>query len=91
MATNGRCRRHLKLTSRDIGSREDDVFLVLVDRPGVGDRLVVFDHGDRLAGEDGLVDPEAGRVDLDETEVGGDLVADGDLHNVAGYQVDSLD
>ena len=59
--------------------------------PGVRDGLVVLDHGDGLSGEDGLIDSEGGRVDLDDPEVGGHLVSDGDLDNVAGNNLHRLD
>ena len=80
--------------SSDIGSAEDDVLLVLVDRPGVGDRLVVLDHRHGLTGQNGLVNSEGGGVDLDQTEVSGDLVSHGDLHDISGndlYGADLLD
>ena len=51
----------------------------------------MLDDRHRLTGEDGLIDPERGGVDLDETNVGGDLVADGDLDNVAGDNLVGLD
>ena len=35
--------------------------------------------------------PECSGVDLDESEVCGDLVSDGDLHDVSGHHLDGLD
>ena len=35
--------------------------------------------------------PECSGVDLDESEVGRDLVSDGDLHDVSGHHLDGLD
>ena len=79
------------LAGSHVGTGEDDVLLVLVDGPGVGDGVAVLDDGHRLSGEDGLVDAEGGGVDLHETEVGGDFVSDGHLEDVAGNNVHSLD
>ena len=44
-----------------------------------------------LSSEDGLIDSEGGGVDLDDPEVGGHLVSDGDLDNVAGNNLHRLD
>ena len=65
--------------------------MYLVDGPRVGHGFVVLDDGDGLSGQDGLVDAERGGVDLDDPEVGGHLVTDGDLDNVAGNHLHSLD
>ena len=62
------------LAGGHVGAGEDQVLLVLVDGPGVGDGLVVLDDGHGLAGEDGLVDAEGGGQDGDDPDVGGDLV-----------------
>ena len=51
----------------------------------------MLDHGDRLSGQDGLVNAEGGGVDLDQSEVGGDLVTHGHLDDVTGHNVHSLD
>ena len=59
----------------DVGTREDKVLLVLVDGPGVGHRVGVLDDRDGLASKDGLVDPERRRQDLNDPDVGRDLVA----------------
>ena len=64
------------LAGSHIGAGEDDVLLVLVDGPGVGDGLGVLDDRHRLSGQDGLVNTEGGGVDLYQTEVGGNLVSD---------------
>ena len=75
------------LAGGHVGAGEDDVLLVLVHRPRVGHGLVVLDDRHGLSGEDGLVDPEDGGEDLDDADVGGDLVADGHLDDVAGNDV----
>ena len=79
------------LASGDIGSREDKIKLVLVDRLGIFDGLSMLDDGDRLSGEDGLVNPECGGHDGDEPDVSGGLVAHRDLHNVPGHQLAGAD
>ena len=71
----------------DVGAREDQVLLVLVDGSGIGNGLVVLDHGDRLAGQDGLVNTEGGGVDLDNTDVSGDLVSDWNIKGVITKKV----
>ena len=60
----------------DIGAREDDVFLVLVDSSWVGNRFVVLDHGNGFTGQDGLVNPQSGGHDGDDPDVSGDFVTD---------------
>lgn len=64
------------LAGGDVGAGEDDVLLVLVDGPGVGDRLVVFDHGYGFTGQDGLVNTESCGQDGDDPDICGDLVTD---------------
>ena len=64
------------LAGGHIGAGEHDVLLVLVDGPGVGNGVAVLDDGHRLSGQDGLVNTEGGGVDLDQAEVGRDLVSD---------------
>ena len=78
------------LAGSHIGPGENDVLLVLVDGPGVGDRVAVLNDGHGLSGQDGLVNTEGGGVDLDETEVSGDLVTDRDLEDISGDNVHSL-
>ena len=68
--------KSVNLSSGNVGAGEDEVLLVLVDGPRVGDGVGVLDDGDRLSGQDGLVDAEGGRHDGHDTDVSGDLVAD---------------
>lgn len=70
-----------------VGTGEQDVLLVLVDGTWVGDGIGVLDNRDGFTGQDGLIDTEGGREDLDETNIGGDLVTDGHLHNISGNDV----
>ena len=50
----------------------------------------MLDDGDGLSGQDGLVNTEGGRVDLDQTEVSRDLVSNGNLQYITRNNVDSL-
>ena len=59
----------------------------LVDSAGVGHGIGVLDDRDGLSSQDGLIDPEGGREDLGQPDVGGDLVADGDLNDVTGHDL----
>lgn len=60
---------------RHVGAGEEDVLLVLVDGARVGHGVGVLDHGHGLAGQDGLVDAQRRGEDLDDAQVGRDLVA----------------
>ena len=44
--------------------------------PGVGDGLVVLDHGHGLTGQDGLINSQGGGQDRDNPDIGGDFVTD---------------
>jgi len=44
--------------------------------PGVGDGLVVLDHGHGLTGQDGLINSQCGGQDRDNPDIGGDFVTD---------------
>ena len=57
-----------KPTSSNVGTREDNVLLVLVDSSGVGDRVAVLDNGHRLTSQDRLVNSQGGGVDLDQSK-----------------------
>jgi hypothetical protein len=71
------------LASSDVGTREDDVLLVLVDGAWVGHGIGVLDDGHGFTSQDRLVNTQSGGEDLDEADVGGNLVSDGHLNNVA--------
>ena len=47
-----------------IYAREDGALLVLVDSPWVGHGVTVLDHGDRLVGQDGLVEQDSRKAML---------------------------
>lgn len=47
----------------------------------------MLDDGDRLTGEDGLIDPKGGRVDVGDTDIGRDLVTDRHLNQVTGHDL----
>lgn len=79
------------LSSGDIGTREQDVFLILIDSAWVRYRIGVLDHGYRFTGQDGLVNPKGSREDLGETNVGRNLVADRYLHDVTRHDLLSPD
>ena len=64
------------LSGGNVGSGEDDVLLVLVNGPWVGDGFGVLDDGHRFSGQDGLIDAEGGGEDLHDTDISGDLVTD---------------
>ena len=64
------------LAGGDVGAREEDVLLVLVESARVRYGLVVLDDRDRLAGEKRLIDTQRRRVDRRDADVGRDLVAD---------------
>uniref|UniRef100_A0AAG5DA10 Uncharacterized protein n=1 Tax=Anopheles atroparvus TaxID=41427 RepID=A0AAG5DA10_ANOAO len=70
------------LTGRNVGTGEQDVLLVLVDGARVRDGVGVLDHRNRLTGQDGLINADGGGVDLDQADIGRDLVTDGHLHDV---------
>jgi hypothetical protein len=63
----------------------------LVDGANIRNGVGVLDDRHRLSGQDGLVDAEGRGVDLDDADVGGDAVADGDVADVAGDEVVGLD
>ena len=44
--------------------------------PGVGDGLVVLDHGHGLTGQDGLINSQGGGQDSDNSDISGDFVTD---------------
>ena len=52
---------------------------------------LVLDDRDRLSGQEGLVDPEGGGVELDQPEVDGHPVANENLEDVSRYNVNCLD
>eukprot|EP00053_Salpingoeca_punica_P015069 m.137833 g.137833 ORF g.137833 m.137833 type:complete len:1067 (-) comp16613_c0_seq1:133-3333(-) len=78
------------VADRDVGAGEADVELVLVNGAALDgiDNLV---HAGVLAGENGLVHTQVARLDLEHAHVGGDLVADGNLDDVAGHKLARLD
>jgi hypothetical protein len=49
--------------------------MYLVHSSGVRNRVSVLDDGHRLSCQDGLVNPQGGGEDLDQTDISGDLVA----------------
>ena len=62
------------LASSNVGAREQNVFLVLVDGTGVGHGFIVLDNGHGFTSQDRLVNADGGRQDLHDTDVSGDLV-----------------
>lgn len=56
--------------------RKENILLVLVDGASVSNHLGVFDYGDRLSSQDGLVNPEGCRMNLCDPNVGGHFVSD---------------
>ena len=57
------------------------IFLILMKTiqkklPGVGDGLVVLDHGHGLTGQDGLINSQCGGQDRDNPDIGRDFVTD---------------
>lgn len=60
-------------------------FADLIDSAWVGHRVGVLDHGHRFASQDGLIDPESGREDLGQANVGRDFVADRYFYDVTGH------
>ncbi len=68
-----------------------ECWLILLDGVDILDGFEGLVDRDRLAGEDGLVYAEGGRVDGDDATVGGDLVAHGENEHIAGDEVFGAD
>lgn len=70
---------------------KETVLLVLIDGARVGDGIGMLDDRDGFAGQDRLVDTDSGRIDFDQSGVGGDFVADRYFDDVAGYELFGAD
>lgn len=79
------------LSRSDVGTTEEQVNLVLVDGSGVWHGLGALWNGDRLTSQQGLVDSEGGGLDLEDSEIGWDLVANTDVDHVTWHEVTSKD
>jgi len=73
----------------DVGAGEEKVDLVLVDGSGVWNGLGALWNGDRLTSQEGLVDSEGGRLDLEDSKIGWDLVTNTDIDHITWHQVTS--
>ena len=81
-------------TRSNVSSREKKVGLVLVDSSEIVDNFGLLLNRNGFTSQEGLVDSHGGRVDLEDSDISGDLVTDGDFDDITGDDFsgeDSLD
>ena len=82
----------LGVASDNGGAREEHVDLILQDCLLVANYcLAVLAHALALSGKNGLVDGEAVALDCNQSAVGWDARANGNIDDVTGHQLLSLD
>ena len=63
----------------------------MVDGSDIRHRVRVFDNRDGFSGENRLIHSQRGRVNLANSDVGGDFIADGDVDHIAGDKLVGAD
>lgn len=67
----------------DVGAGEEKIDFVLIDSAEIVDKFCLFGNGDGFTGQKSLIDAHRGRVDLENTNIGRDFVANSNFDNVA--------
>lgn len=76
-----------RFSARNICAAEQHIFLVLIDRSWIRNRLVVFNYRNRLASQKRLVDSQNGRSNRQNSKISWNFVANCNFDKISGYEI----
>merc|ERR1712223_1013825 len=71
-------------SSGNVGTRKDDIFLILVNSTGIRNGLIVFNNGNGFTSQNRLINSQGSGHNGNDSNIGRDFVTNGNFNDVSG-------